>query len=255
MIDTHCHILPEVDDGAESWEDSLEMARAAVSEGITTIIATPHHHNGRHVNNCNNVHGLVDAINVRLEDADIPLIVLPGQEVRSYSRIIEDYESGDTIGLNHSRYMLVEFPSDRVPSSYEDIFHELQLAGVIPIIAHPERNAELANNSDRLGELIELGALAQVTAHSINGGFGPKVQRIALDMCCRNLVQIVASDAHGIRKRPFGLREAYTHLESNIGMDAVEEMKNRAEAIVRNETIVRRPIISLPQKKRKFWLW
>lgn len=255
MIDTHCHILPGIDDGAESWEDSLEMARAAVSEGITTIIATPHHHDGRYMNNYLNVHKLVNIINDKLGKEEIPLVVLPGQEVRNYSRMIEDYEKGHTIGLNDSRYMLIEFPSSKVPSSFEDIFHELKLKGVVPIIAHPERNAEIASHPERLAELIEQGALAQVTAHSINGGFGTKVQRIALDLCCCNLVQIVASDAHGLRKRPFGLREAYTHLETSIGKDAVEEMKQRAAAIVNNETIERRPILSLPKKKRKFWLW
>jgi protein-tyrosine phosphatase len=84
MIDIHCHILPNADDGADRLEDSFDMARAAVKEGIRTIVATPHHQNGRYNNPMNDVIKSVEKLNHELQQRDIPLTVLPGQEVRLY---------------------------------------------------------------------------------------------------------------------------------------------------------------------------
>lgn len=209
MIDIHTHILPGIDDGSQHLEESLEMARIAVSEGITTLIATPHHANGRYTNEADSVTSNVRALSEALQAASIPLNIVPGQEVRVYKDLLEDLESGKLLTLNRSQYLLIEFPSSRIPTNIAELIHELRLQGITPIIAHPERNAEIADQPNRLYELIQLGALSQLTSHSLIGQFGSKIQKLSMQLCEHNLVHFLSSDAHNLEHRPFKLQEAH----------------------------------------------
>lgn len=232
MIDIHCHILPEFDDGSPDMEESLEMAKAAIGEGIHTIFATPHHANGRYTNEAENIKQAVSAFNDQLEQHQIPLLVLPGQEVRVTRKLIEDYHNGKLAKLGNSRYILVEFPSAQIPDDIFEIFHELSVIGITPVIAHPERNRELVRHPDKLAELIELGALSQITSHSINGLFGKKIQEASFKFCKWNLVHFVASDAHNMSQRSFSLKKAYDALDSVLGEEYGKYYRNNAEELV-----------------------
>jgi protein-tyrosine phosphatase len=249
MIDLHSHILPGIDDGATTLEESIKMARLAVQDGIQLLAATPHHNNGRYSNESNSVKLAIDSLNKELISRDIPLRLLAGQEIRFNDLFWEEWEAGNLLTLNDSRYMLIELPGQHVPTGIWDVIHELKLKGVIPIIAHPERNSDLANGIETLQELVEAGALSQVTSHSLNGLFGRRIRQAALEMCRRNLVHIVASDAHNPELRPFGMSEAYRFVNSKLGSAYVEHYQANALAIANNQNIE----LWQPRAAKKSW--
>ncbi len=162
----------------------------------------------------------------QLQINNIELSVRTGQEIRVYADLLEDYEAGKLLTLANSHYVLLEFPSNRVPQNIENLLYELQILNITPVMAHPERNLELANNPDRLWELVQSGARSQVTAHSINGlFFGKKVQRAALDICERNLAHVIASDVHNTGPRDYGLQQAFDLIGTRLGPDYADYYK------------------------------
>jgi protein-tyrosine phosphatase len=247
LIDIHSHILSGLDDGAQSLADSISMARAAVEDGINEVIATPHHGNGRYHNEASAVISAVEGLNLQLEAQQIPLKVWPGSEIRVYKNLIHDLQLGNTLSLQQSRYTLIEFPSDRIPQQIDEYLHELNIIGKIAIIAHPERNQEIMRNPEKLFDLINLGAMSQITAGSINGSFGSKLQSLVYRLCEDNLVHIIASDAHNLTNRPFGLASAYQTLDSKLGTDYVQYYQANARKVVHNLSIE----INEPIKKKR----
>ncbi|GGF98631.1 tyrosine-protein phosphatase [Paenibacillus abyssi] len=243
MIDIHSHILHGMDDGPARLEDSVELAVAAVNNGVTAIIATPHHKETFH-NDAIKVEQAVKELNFILNARGIPLYVYPGQEIRAHEKLLEDLESGKLHTLGSSSYLLIEFPSSRIPERFEDTIHELSIAGLTPIIAHPERNAEIAGRPERLAELVLAGALCQVTSHSLTGIFGRKVLRLAYTLIQRNLIHLIASDAHNLTTRPYQLLEAYNVVSSRFGLSTTEYFKANAYAVLHNLSILRRPYIA-----------
>src|SRR5690606_11132250 len=146
MIDIHSHILPGIDDGPKTMLDSLVMAQDAVNKGIHTIIATPHHQNGRYSNSKSDIELHVSKLNNQLQIENIPLTVLVGQETRLNSDIMTEVKSGDIATLKNTKYVIIEFPPREVPHYAEQILFDIQVAGYIPIIVHPERNLQIAEN-------------------------------------------------------------------------------------------------------------
>jgi len=237
MIDIHAHILPALDDGSNDLEESLEMARMAVAEGIHTVIATPHHRNGQYDNEAEQVQEAVRFLQEQLEVHEIPLKVSPGQEIRGYSDLLRDWESGGLLTLAGSSYLLLEFPAGEVPRHAREWIYELGIFGVTAVIAHPERNKELAGNFHALAELIEAGALAQVTSHSLTGAFGRSIQKTSIQMCNSRLIHFVASDAHNLRTRPFALKEAYNSLAKETSQEVADTCKRNASLLIDHEPI------------------
>lgn len=236
MIDIHSHILPGLDDGSRDLEESLAMAKEAVREGIDTIVATPHHANGKYWNDSTQVRSSVSLFREVIKEHNIPLNVLEGQEIRVYQELLEDVQSGSSIMLAGSSYILLEFPSSRIPNKIEDLMHELRLLGITPVIAHPERNAEIAQHPDKLLRLIQLGALSQVTSHSLNGLFGKSIQECSVDLCRRNLVHFISSDAHNLSNRTFGLRAAYDAVSRILGHEYVAYFQTNAESLIQSNS-------------------
>jgi protein-tyrosine phosphatase len=217
MIDIHTHILPGLDDGAANEEDALRLAHAAIAEGITTIIATPHHANGVYTNIANEVTEHVYRINERIKAAGMQVEIKPGQEIRVHDDLIEAWFREELLTLAGSRYILLEMPSSRIPKKMDELIHELQIMDLKPIIAHPERNAEIVNNPGKLTEWVEKGVYAQVTSHSLLGGFGKNIERTAWTLCRSGLIHFVSSDAHHPERRGFRLREAYSAVRERMG--------------------------------------
>lgn len=253
MIDIHCHILPFKDDGSADWEASLQMARDAVRDGITAVIATPHHANGVYLNPASGIIPSVEQLNERIREAGIPLAVLPGQEIRMYEELLNDLERGELLTLGGSRYILLEMPSSRLPRRMEETCHELVIQGFVPVIAHPERNAEVADKPDKLKRLIEIGAIGQVTAQSVAGTFGKKLQKLSLDLCRMNAIHVVASDAHDSQHRPFGLSEAYQVMEKELGQESARIYRQNAMIIAENQEIIRAISLSSGSKLHKMF--
>jgi protein-tyrosine phosphatase len=251
MIDIHSHILPGIDDGAKTMEDTLNMAKAAVSEGIHTIIATPHHMNNAYKNVKSDILPLVDRVNEELKNQQIDLVVLAGQECRIYGEIIEDYLKGEVLPLNiHSEYIFLEFPSSSVPRYTDRLFFDLQNEGLIPVIVHPERNAELISHPDKLYNLVKNGALSQVTASSLTGHFGKNIQKFSRQLVEANLTHFIASDAHNTSSRTFNMNNAMDEVERMYGVDMVYHFTENAELLVEGKNIYK----EIPEKvkKRKF---
>jgi protein-tyrosine phosphatase len=232
MIDIHTHILPGLDDGAADWEETLRLARAAVQEGITAVVATPHHANGKYTNAAKEVVQLAEQAGKRLNDEGIPLQVLHGQEIRIHDGLLEAWDLGELLTLGGSRYLLIELPSSNVPKHMGEFMHELAVLGLIPIIAHPERNAAIARDPRLLEQLVDAGAVAQVTTHSLLGGFGRGVEKTAWTLCGRGLIHLVSSDAHHPERRGFRLNEAYEAVRKRLGDSSVRFYQSNASRIV-----------------------
>ncbi|MCE4957479.1 tyrosine-protein phosphatase [Macrococcoides caseolyticum] len=238
MIDIHNHILFGIDDGAQTIEDTLDMARAAHAEGVTDIIATPHHKIGVYENFGPKIKQLAEEVNEAIEAEGIPVKVHPSQEIRIYGDVIEDLKTLKALPLvEGGPYVLIEFPSNEVPIFTEQLFTKLALEGYTPIIAHPERNSELQKNPNKLVELIELGALAQVTAGVVCGQLGEYSKQCAEMMIEHRLIHFVASDAHNVTSRNYYMKEAYEAIEAKYGIEAVNQYKANAEKVLKGEVI------------------
>ncbi|PFP30858.1 tyrosine protein phosphatase [Bacillus sp. AFS073361] len=251
MIDIHCHILPGIDDGAKSVEDSLSMARAAAKEGIHKIIATPHLNN-QYDNRKELIIAKVRELNQALQDARIDVSILPGQEPRIYGEILEDIEKDEIQTLNDSQYIFIEFPSNHVPRYTEKLLFDLQVKGMTPIIVHPERNSELIERPEVLYSLVEKGALTQVTASSLGGYFGKKIKNFSIQLVEANLTHFIASDAHNIINRSFKMEEAFNLIESKFGNDYVYLFQENAELLIARKNVMKE--IPVPIKKKKKFL-
>ncbi|KAB8133084.1 tyrosine protein phosphatase [Gracilibacillus oryzae] len=251
MIDIHCHILPGLDDGAKNVDESIQMANAAVSQGIDTIIATPHHLNGKYDNYKIEIVEAVQQFNDILTKSDIPLTILPGQETRINGEMIADLDNGHLLPLNEaSGYLFVELPSNNVPRYTKQLLFDLQVNGIKPVIVHPERNTEIIENPDLLYELVRDGALTQVTAASVAGKFGKKIKKFSLQLVESNLTHFIASDAHNVTTRGFAMNDAYQVLESEFGSSLVDWYMDNALCVVNDQLVAGQ----LPEriKKRKF---
>jgi protein-tyrosine phosphatase len=253
MIDIHCHILPGIDDGAKSVEDSLLMAREAASEGIHTIIATPHL-NSQYDNRKELILSKVGQLNQALKEARIDVTILPGQEPRIYGEILEDIAKNAIQTLNNSQYLFIEFPSNHVPRYTEKLLFDLQVQGLTPIIVHPERNSELIERPEVLYRLVEKGALTQVTASSLCGYFGKKIKGFSIQLIEANLTHFIASDAHNIVNRSFKMEEAFNLIDSKFGTDYVYLFQENAELLIAGKNVMKEMPVPI-KKKKKFLLF
>jgi protein-tyrosine phosphatase len=234
MIDLHCHILPGVDDGARSLEESLSMAKQAVEDGIHSIVATPHTLNGIYLNRVREVTSKVAALQKTLSENHIELRLYAGADVHLCPRLLERIESGDacTIG-NGRKYLLLEFPSQAIPKAVRDEIFCLKLNGITPIITHSERNAVIQHNLDVLYELVSMGVLSQVTAMSLTGDFGMFVRHSAEMLLKHRLVHIIASDAHSPDNRPPVLSNAVELAAEILGnYEEAERMVNEVPSAI-----------------------
>ncbi|MDR7002195.1 CpsB/CapC family capsule biosynthesis tyrosine phosphatase [Neobacillus niacini] len=252
MIDIHCHILPGIDDGAQSFEDSIAMAKEASKEGIHTIIATPHL-NSQYDNRRPQILTKVEELNRVLQEKEIDVKILPGQEPRIYGEILEDFQQNQIQTLNDSSYLLIEFPSNHVPRYTERLLFDVQIQGLIPIIVHPERNSELMERPELLYQFVEKGALTQVTASSVAGYFGKKIKEFSHQLIETNLTHFIASDAHNITSRSFKMQEAFDLIQSKFGIDYVYLFKENAELVVNGENVMRE--VPEPIKKKKKFIF
>jgi protein-tyrosine phosphatase len=248
MIDLHTHILPDWDDGAADWEETSQMLIAARADGIRGIALTPHIHRlakygedwkilAERKTEFFRRHG-TDAIDFYF-----------GAEVHIHPEMVRTIKDNG-LTLNGSRYIFIEFPAEHVLSNARDLIFAMTLEGLIPIISHPERNIVFMKRPDRLFELISMGALGQLTAQSLTGAFGSKIQKTAELFLKQNLAQIIASDAHDAKRRLPRLSEGIDKAVKIIGRDKAWAMVTTVpEAILRNEEI---PDLGRPQKNKNW---
>jgi protein-tyrosine phosphatase len=202
MIDIHSHILPGLDDGSPDIETSIEMAKMAVAQGITHMIATPHYIEDDHELEKQDVLHKVSQLNKELQDRAIDLEILPGEEVFITPNLVKLYEQGKLITLGgKSKYLLVELPLIGIPTYCKDVIYSLALKGLKVILAHPERNRDIALNPDKLRDFLRQKALVQVNTLSLCGGFGRRVQKSAQSIVNSGMAHFIATDCHTVRTR------------------------------------------------------
>jgi protein-tyrosine phosphatase len=208
VIDLHTHILPGIDDGAQTLEDALDMARAFVADGVTTIAATPHVRDD-YPTSADTMRLAVDALRKALGEEGIPLTLLPGAEI-AVDRI-ERLDAGELSRLTlagSGRYVLVETPYYGWPVEVAEQLLRLRMAGFIPVLAHPERNPEVQRTPSLLAPLVQGGTLVQVTAASLDGRLGARSRETAFHLAAIGSAHLVASDAHTPDIRAAGMRSA-----------------------------------------------
>jgi protein-tyrosine phosphatase len=202
MIDIHTHILPAVDDGAHTMVEALEMARIAKADGITHMIATPHHRDCTPLSR-REVARRVAELQAKLDEAHIPLTVLPGHEVRLYRDMFDDWAREMAGPLGHSRYVLAEPLFHHYDHHTDEILFELFERGYIPIMAHPERIRPIQKNLALLEPFLARGGLTQLTAESLTSDQDWPARKTATEMLQRGMAHIIASDAHKpYRRKP-----------------------------------------------------
>lgn len=214
MLDFHSHILPGLDDGAKDMNTAIEMAKIAVEDGIKEIVATPHFIEGSMESHKDVILEKVRDCQKVFDDGYIPLKVIAGAEVYLTPDITDMLAKGQLMTINNGgKYILVELPMNSVPMYTEDIFFEIKLKGVTPIIAHPERNIVLASKPERLLNFVNCGCLLQINAGSITGLYGSKVKNTAELFVKNDLIHLIGSDAHSAGGRAPTIKTAITQIE------------------------------------------
>jgi len=205
MIDLHCHLLPGIDDGPDTLEDALALARLAVANGITHATVTPHVHPGRYENTAVSIAGVFREYVAALKAECIALELGMAGEVRISPEILPMVEQGLIPFLGEwqgKKVLLLELPHSHVPPGSDKLVQWLLDRHIQPMIAHPERNKDVMRNLDKITPFVELGCLFQLTAMSVAGRFGEAAEGRARDLLEMGVVTIIASDAHNTNHRP-----------------------------------------------------
>lgn len=242
MIDIHSHILFGVDDGPETFEQSIELLQQAVKEGITDIIATSHVLHPSYEASAETTLHQVQQLQQAVKQQGMPLVIHTGQEIRIDERIPQLLQENKLLPLAGSNYVLVELPSNSVPVFTKPLLLQIQELGYTPIIAHPERNKAIAENPRKLKDLIQNGALAQVTAGSVAGHFGKAIQKVSMSLIEANLIHTYGSDVHSANVRPFLFDKGLTYLEKHKLSDVVDVfLENNARILTNDQMIIFEP--------------
>lgn len=243
MVDIHNHILVGIDDGPESLKDAIALLQQAKKQGINDIVVTPHHLHPKYENTFDTVTESIEELNKIDEIANLNLQLYPGQEIRLSDQILQDIEQHKIYGINYTKYLLIELPSNEVPHYTKKLLYEIQNKGFVPIIAHPERNKAITRDINLLYELINNGALSQVTASSLNGELGKNLQKISIKMIEHNLIQFIASDAHHVINRPFAMNNLFNNPKLKKIEADIEMFLQNNKALIQDKYIRReRPI-------------
>ncbi len=235
MVDIHCHILPAVDDGSDSWETSVEMCRMAAADGITHTVATPHA-NDRYSYDRQQHHARLE----QLQQAAGPLPALSlGCDFHfSYDNVQAALVRPGDFAIGSSGYLLVEFSDFALPPFLGDALSRLEMAGLQAVVTHPERNMLLQREPEQVLKLAQQGCIIQVTASSLTGHWGGKAQRIARWLLEREAVHVLASDAHDLRHRPPVLSAGREAAAQICGADVAQALvEDNPQAIVSNQPL------------------
>jgi len=224
LVDIHCHLLPGIDDGAANWNETLAMARLAVADGISAVVATVHQSGGSGCDQVGEILALTDQLRELLGQRGISLQVLPGAEVRIEPEMAAKFQSGQLLTLaNRRRHVLLELPHE-VYFPLDRLMPRLRAAGMVPILAHPERNLGILGQPGVLEPLVNSGCLLQVTAGSFMGAFGRQTQKLAYWLLQRRWVHFVGTDAHGAEARRPLLCRAYDCVAKLAGQQAADQL-------------------------------
>lgn len=256
MVDIHHHLLWGLDDGAKDIETSIAMAKASAADGVTHIVCTPHA-NGNYDFQPELNATKVAELRERLKAEGVAINLGLGCDFHlSYDNILDAKAHPARYSVNGLGYLMVELPDYGIPRGLTETFYELQLAGMTPILTHPERNPTLQNDLPRLAEWMRGGVLVQVTGDSVTGRMGKMAQRIAHELLAKRWVHFLATDAHNVTSRPPRLSEARDAVARKYG-DAYAEslVATNPLAVFTGGTfeVVDEPIGLYEEFKEKSW--
>ncbi len=239
IIDLHCHILPELDDGIRTLEESIEACRIAKKDGIDGLVATPHMKEGFYNVSPAEAKQSLSILKAAIKQQGIDIEIFLGAEVHITDNLPEKVKNGSVLSINDTKkYILLELSYQQYPVEFENLLFSLRLAGIIPIIAHPERVRYFKDDMERVSRAVHLGALIQVTSSSISGYFGEEIKMYSLELAARGLMHIIASDSHDINHRPPVIREACKEIAKLTGeKEALSMIKDNPSSIVQGEEI------------------
>ncbi len=219
MIDIHHHLLWRMDDGAATVETSVAMAKIAAADGISHVVCSPHA-NASFAYEPSVIAEKITELQQRLDREGIAVRLGRGCDFHmSYENIQEAKVDPAKFSINGMGYLLVEVPDYGLPRGLTEIFYQLQLAGLTPILTHPERNPTLQNDHPRLVDWLRGGVLVQVTAGSVVGRMGKHAERMAHDLLANRWVHFLATDAHNTTSRPPKMRDAFDLVAKKYGPD------------------------------------
>ncbi len=226
MIDLHTHILPGIDDGVATEDEAVEFARVARSDGVRTIVATPHCKEGFYFNTREPIGEAVTQLRGRLEREGIDIELVPGAEVHLCPDLPQRIQDGRAPTLaDNGKTLLLELSLTQYPVELENLIFQLKLANIEILFAHPERIRYFQDDPSRYEEVIRLGAYGQLTTGSVLGVFGSSAAAFSEELVRKGLVHVLATDAHNVRGRPPVMRSAVEAIVPWVG-------ERRAEAMV-----------------------
>lgn len=237
MIDFHSHILHGVDDGSKDEDMTVCMLKLAESSGTRGIVATPHFFRGRFQVPHVEVEKEVAKLKTIAKEKGINIEIYCGQEVYYTSRILESFQCGDIATIENSRYMLIEFSLGgfSVDEVINDVY-ELQLKGIVPIIAHPERYKTFIEAPELINKFIEEGFLFQLNTGSITGDFGRSVKKTAELFVKHKIYSVIGSDAHRADVRTTDMTLGVRAIEK-IKPGYIKDMENISQEILKNNRV------------------
>ncbi|HEX5415379.1 MAG TPA: CpsB/CapC family capsule biosynthesis tyrosine phosphatase [Chloroflexota bacterium] len=252
MIDLHCHILPGVDDGAETLADALAIGQMAYADGIRGIVATPHRRLDAFAAAPDVAAKLLDDVRSVARESGLALDLYLGGEAYIAPDLADQVRSGLALTINGGRYLLLEWPLREYPRFSEEIVFDLQVRGIVPIIAHAERYRFVQQDLARLAGFVERGALVQITAASLFSTINRGMRRTAEELLTRGLAHVIASDSHNVGRRPPILSRARERASELVGPARAGAMVTDAPRQIVENRPVELPEVVL-QARRSFW--
>lgn len=201
MVDMHCHILPEVDDGSRNMEETMIMLKMAAASGIEAMIVTPHYKKGRHNADPDTVIECMDMVREAARRRNINIPLYPGNELFYFSGAEEALERGEILTLNHTDRILIEFSPCETFFYIRNALEGLRGIGCVPVIAHVERYECLLKDHTRMEELKQMDTEIQINASSIAGAAGYGIKKFVHRLLKEQMVDYVGTDAHDAKKR------------------------------------------------------
>lgn len=238
FVDIHCHILPGVDDGSQTPEETKAMLQKAWDEGIQIMVATPHYHKQRGKNDIELIKKQLLLTRKLAKEVHPKMQICLGMEIYYGEDVPELLKEGRVVSIRKSRYILVEFsPGDEFQYILNAV-RKLQMSGHTVIIAHIERYNCLRKDISNVEYLREMGAYLQVNTGSITGSYGRSVKKFLREVLKAHLVQLVGTDAHGSERRTPKMREAYKEVVKRCGEEYADQIFGQnAKKVLRNEEI------------------
>lgn len=236
MIDIHCHILPNIDDGSKNIDESLDMCKIALQNNISDIVATPHFLSFYEAERFFQMRNdKLEQLQQAIKNNKFNINILPGAEVACSDAMFR-YTNLNKLTINNSRYLLLEFPF--IPVKEEHLMEYTDCVfdnGLIPIIAHPERFEIIINNYDIINELGDKGCLFQINCFSLLGGFGRRVKKLAMAMLKNGYADILATDAHtSSGRRSINLKEMVNSIPDSIQSEILSKAVNDIPLLIIN---------------------